>query len=463
MKRTKKLFTVTDLGGGDGGKGGVVHKICDLMHAHTVVKVGGAQGSHGVQTSNGDKFNFSQFGCGTFGGTRTHISRNLVIDPNGILNEGTELQYQHGVRNAFDLLTVDEEALCITPYHGIASRLRELARRDNPKGTIGIGVGEAFYDAELFPALVIRAKDLGRSDLRKMLETVREQKLVALKSIIDGGFWKSDLPGAERQIGLLDDPGLIDWTLERFQEMHRRVKIVDRDYLKREVLAKDGTVVVESSHGILTDRFAGFHPHTSKLRTLPRFTHDMIRECGYDGQVINLGVTRAYQIRHGAGPMVTESPEMVENLLPGSNKDENRFQGKVRVGPLDFVALRYAIEVCGGPSAFDGLAISWFDQIRVNQSWKVCGSYVGADNQTFFTPSGAIRVRRGEDDEQLAYQERLGNLLRQCKPVVTEHSVPVELSQKECVALCDGVLREKLGLPVKMMSFGATEREKVCL
>ena len=39
----KKVYIVTDLGPGDGGKGGVVHKIASQFNAHTIVKVGGAQ------------------------------------------------------------------------------------------------------------------------------------------------------------------------------------------------------------------------------------------------------------------------------------------------------------------------------------------------------------------------------------------------------------------------------------
>ena len=54
--KEKKVFTITDLGGGDGGKGGVVHKVCAVKKAHTVLKVGGAQGSHGVRTTNGESF-----------------------------------------------------------------------------------------------------------------------------------------------------------------------------------------------------------------------------------------------------------------------------------------------------------------------------------------------------------------------------------------------------------------------
>src|SRR4030042_4755765 len=123
---TKKVYTVTDLGPGDGGKGGVVHKISTMMRAHTIVKVGGAQGSHGVCTSRGECFAFSQWGCGTFEGTRTYLSPRMVISPEGLLNEADALRYQYGIHNAFDLLTVDERGLCATPYHGIASRLKEM-------------------------------------------------------------------------------------------------------------------------------------------------------------------------------------------------------------------------------------------------------------------------------------------------------------------------------------------------
>ncbi|MES2931227.1 MAG: adenylosuccinate synthetase [Patescibacteria group bacterium] len=460
MKNRKKLFTVTDLGGGDGGKGGVVHKLCDVLKPHTVIKVGGAQGSHGVRTARGESYNFSQFGCGTFNGVRTFLSQNMVIDPNGILNEGTALKYECGIGNVFDSLAIDEEALCITPYHGIASRLRELARKGNPKGTIGIGVGEAYLDSEVTPQLAIRARDLADPKLRDTLEAVRLNKLTELEEVIDERFWDSDQEAANRQINLLRDPGLIDWTLNRFSEMRQRVRVVGRDYLS-DLLAQDGAIVVESSHGILTDRYHGFHPHTTKLRTLPSRTHDMLRDAGYAGEVYNLGVTRGYQIRHGAGPMVTSSPDMVESLLPGSSKDENRFQGKVRVGPLDFVALRYAIEVCGGPSAFDGIAVTWFDQIQKLGSWEVCDRYQGATEPEFFTPTGAIRVRRGDDSTQLAYQERLGHQLNRCQPIVTVRTIPEE--QSGIIRLCSEVFVEKLGVSLRMLSLGPTEKDKVCL
>lgn len=458
----KKIYAVTDLGPGDGGKGGVVHKISCMRKAHTILKVGGAQGSHGVVTSGGDQFAFSQFGCGTFEGVRTHLTSRFVAAPEGILNEAAELRYAHGIYDIFDLLTVDEEVVCTTPYHGIASRLKELARRDDPRGTIGTGVGEAYRDSLQYPELIIRACDLSRPNLRDRITAVRDRICQDLEPLISGEFLKEDQLAVAHDVDRLNDPEFLEYVVRRFHEAARQVKIVDREYLRSITLARDGVVVVESSHGVLTDRFQGFHPHTSAIRTLPKFTRTMLEEAGYDGEVINVGVTRAYQIRHGAGPMPTADEAMAQNLLPGSHKEENRYQGKVRVGPLDLVLLRYAIAACGGPNALDGLAVTWFDQIQQNGSWWLCDRYIGADDLTYFTPSGELRVRFGKDVAQLSYQEMLGQKLRGCLPELTEQRVAPETGRGELYDSCAGVLQEKLGVRVRMVSFGAPERDKMC-
>jgi len=154
---------------------------------------------------------------------------------------------------------------------------------------------------------------------------------------------------------------------------------------------------------------------------------------------------------------------MAESLLPGCHKADNRYQGKARVGPLDLNLLRYAIEVCGGPTAFDGLAITWFDQIQTNGAWHICDRYKnGTDDRTFFSPSGAINVRRGTDEEQLAYQEALGKQLLSCVPEITTYEVPSAAERDNLYSLCADVLQKKTGIPVRMVSFGPTERDKVC-
>lgn len=459
----KKAYTVTDLGGGDGGKGGVVHKLCALRRPHTVIKVGGAQGSHGVTTSKGEKFNFSHFGCGTFGGSRTFISDRFVVSPVGLLNEAQALRYEQGISDPLALLALDGRALLSTPFHGIASRLKELARGENARGIVGVGIGEAFFDAELVPDLAIRAKDLKRPDLRERLRAARDRKLCDLAIVLEMDFLPQDEKEVQVQIDRIRDDNFFEWTVEEFQRMARTVNIVDDDYFRREVLSRDGVVVIESSHGILTDRFHGFHPHTTRLRTLPEITSwSLLAENGWDGEVVKLGVTRAYQIRHGAGPMVVDDKAMAEALLPEEVGKADRYRGKVRVGPLDFVALRYAQNVCGGVGAFDAIAMTWFDSPMRSGVWKVCDRYDGATDPRHFTPAGEIMVRRGQDNDQLWHQESLGRALNGCTPVVNEFVLPSGRSEQDVIALASEVVGEKLGTPLRMIAFGPTESDKVC-
>jgi len=144
---------------------------------------------------------------------------------------------------------------------------------------------------------------------------------------------------------------------------------------------------------------------------------------------------------------------MTEKLLPGSHKENNRYQGEIRVGPLDLVLLRYAIGVCGGPSAFNGLAVTWFDQILANGEWHLCDGYLD---------SGEILIRHGDDQEQLEYQERLTKQLFYCQPEITTLSVPLKATRNDLYHFCADILQEKLGASVRMISFGPTEQDKVC-
>ena len=356
---------------------------------------------------------------------------------------------------------MDENAICATPFHAISSHIKELARGNNPRGTIGSGIGETYRYAERYPELTIRVSDLKKFGLKDRLAAAREKISEDLHPIIAEKFLPADQEQVEEEIALLNDSAFMDFTIKRFREVPNRVKIVDGHYF-RQILARDGIVVVESSHGVLTDRYQGFHPHTSAIRTLPCFTHAMLHDAGYDGEVVNLGVSRAYQIRHGAGPMPTADPAMNGNLLPGSHKSENRYQGKVRVGPLDLVLLRYAIASCGGRKAFDGLAITWFDQIQNNGFWRICDRYINTSNSTFFLPSGELRVRYGADETQLYHQENLGRQLGDCVPEISEFPVSSNSSREELFDWCASILGEKLGINVRMVSFGPSEQGKVC-
>ena len=133
----------TDAGWGDGGKGAVTDYLCAKFRPKYVIKEGGAQGSHGAFTNTGEKFNFSQWGCGSFHGIPTYLSPRMVISPTGLLNESDALKHC-GFYDPFAMLSADPSCICATPYHQIWSLIYEMLLRDAPHGTVGTGVGKAY-------------------------------------------------------------------------------------------------------------------------------------------------------------------------------------------------------------------------------------------------------------------------------------------------------------------------------
>jgi adenylosuccinate synthase len=259
-------------------------------------------------------------------------------------------------------------------------------------------------------------------------------------------------------LSMLRSEGHLDNIYETFLAVTEYMDIVGPDFLGEVILPKKGTAVIETSHGVLTDRQYGFHPHTSAIRTLPSFTRRVLDDAGFEGQVVNLGVSRAYAIRHGAGPLPTNDPSLAENLLPGSHKDDNRWQGTVRVGALDGVLLRYAINVCGGPSAFDGLAITWFDQIQKNGEWLLCNSYQKCDDDTVFTREGELRVIENTDETT---QQRFTTALQDPVPVIDRQSIDQSADRDSLFGVCADTVQKMTGVPVRMVSIGPTEHDKL--
>ena len=463
----KKVFVVTGLGYGDEGKGTIVHWLSHRHRAHTVIRTGGAQAFHRVVRENGEEHIFSQFGSGTLRGSATHLSKRMVIDPHAILKEGEALIYESGIRGVFDMMTIHKDALVITPFQAIAGRLRELMRGTNRHGSVGIGIGETVLDAEILGDAAVRARDLSRPDLGEKLLTIQRRKMEEFEELADrASFIPEDVREDVRsEIAELMDPDTVQWAIERFAELVKRVRIVDTEYVAKQILGADGTVVFEGSQGVLLDRFYGFHPYTTKVRTIPGIALDLMKECGYDGETTSLGVLRAYHTRHGAGPFVSHSATLTQQLPDATNK-AHPWQGNFRVGYFDAVAARYAVEVSGRGS-IDGLVITCLDRIVPFGSWQVCEAYDASpearDAGSFFRRNAqgivGIEARAGDiGSDQLERQEKLGQLLGQCAPQVTGFGFS---SQKNLIEVCARVSEAMVGVPVVAVSLGATEADKI--
>lgn len=382
-----RAYIVVDLGFGDAGKGLLTDFLARHYKCGLVVRYnGGAQAGHNVVAPDGRHHTFSQFGSGTFiPGVKTYLSRHVVIHPGALLVEGDILAGQ-GVPDAFSRLRLSDQALVITPFHQAANRIREIARGADRHGSCGVGVGEAVDDALAHPENRVLAGDLTNPTLlRRKLRSIREQKRAQIAALC-----KDSPPGlplaGEWEIFERDD--VIDaWiaSISRIGDLG----LVAPDALLERRLRETEAVVFEGAQGILLDADAGFHPFTTWSRCTAANAFDLIAELAPDAQVSQIGVMRCYAVRHGPGPLPTETD--VLTALVSEHNQRNEWQGAVRYGWFDTVLARYALGVTG---RLDSLLVTHLDALPRLETWMYCPGYKGFpafDDAAFdFEQSGGV-------------------------------------------------------------------------
>ncbi|WP_242901745.1 adenylosuccinate synthetase [Actinomadura terrae] len=406
---------VVDLGFGDAGKGTVVDHLCAASPAPpTVVRFnGGAQAAHNVVLADARHHTFAQFGSGTFTpGVRTHLSRFMLVDPLALAAEAEHLR-ELGVDDALARLTVDRDALLTTPYHRAANRAREAARGAARHGSCGMGVGEtASYALDHDDAP--RAGDcLSPVRLRRRLAALRD--------------WYHDAFPA----GSGEDVPDVEACADAFAAFAEHVRIVGGEHLRG--VLREGDAVFEGAQGVLLDEWHGFHPYTTWSTTTFANAEALLGEA--DATATRLGVLRAYATRHGPGPFVTEDAALT-GALPDPHNGTGRWQGAFRVGHLDAVALRYALEACGG---VDGLAVTHLDVAGARPDLRVCRAYAMDGEQVARLPAGT-----GDLDRQAALTRRLFA----ARPVYAP------------LGRAEETIEDALGAPVVLRSYGPTSAGK---
>ena len=198
----------------------------------------------------------------------------------------------------------------------------------------------------------------------------------------------------------------------------------------------DGVGIVECSHGVLTDAEVGFKPHVSAIRTLPNFTSNMLHSAGYTNKVINLAVHRAYEVRHGAGPIPTYDPGFTARMIPNPISSTNRWQGFIRAGAIDFNLIQHALKISNN-TKFDGICLTCFDQVlKDNRLWGTCSRY---------------------DSHNSLNSVNLSDV----KPIIDHIKIKNLISRSELFNLVDDTLQSNLNLHLSILSIGPTEKQKI--
>lgn len=300
----KREVAVIGCGFGDEGKGRVVDCLCSHRHDSIVVRFsGGHQAGHHVVTETKEHV-FSNFGSGSLRGVPTYWSRFCTVDPIGILNE----LYALSKIDVSPKLFIDKKCPVTTIFDKAYNCLLDSW---NKHGTCGVGFGQTIQREEDRCSLLF--EDLFNP-------TIFEIKLEMIKKYY----------GNKIAIGNED--------FCSFVRACKRIIDTPNVYLGDEsTISTFDSIIFEGSQGLLLDQDIGFFPHVTRANTGSR----NILKMGFEPEIIL--VTRAYQTRHGNGPMTNENLKHNIKPNPFERNIDGGLQGKFRTSPLDLDLLKYAI------------------------------------------------------------------------------------------------------------------------
>lgn len=366
-----RAYIVVDLGFGDAGKGLVTDYLTRRFNANLVVRYnGGAQAGHNVVALDGRHHTFSQFGSGTFvPGTKTFLSKYVVVHPGALLVEGDALA-SIGVSDAFARLRISDQALIITPFHQAANRIREMLRGDQRHGSCGVGVGETVEDSLAHPDSVRAGNLADPKILLRKLQWIYERKRAELLELGKDQIQRKPLA---REWQIFESADLISRWMQSIARINE-LGLVVADSILHTWLNQTETTIFEGAQGILLDADAGFHPFTTWSNCTTANARKILSEFVPNTHAFTIGILRSYAVRHGVGPLPTETNAFTPIL--SEHNQTNEWQGTVRYGWFDAMLARYATRVTG---QIDAIAITHMDVLSRMKTWSYCNSYQNWD------------------------------------------------------------------------------------
>lgn len=454
-----RVLLVQGLGYGDEGKGSIVSFLSRQHSAKLVIRFnGGAQAGHNVVTDDGRSHRFSQFGSGTFEGSRTFLSRFMLFNPITLLSEAKHLE-SIGVRGALSLLDVEKTALVTSPFHMAANRIREILRGGGLHGSCGMGIGETQRHALLHPSEALRVMDMeDPEDSAPKLQALRDRLIRDLLPRVHdyqraGGEFTEQLR-TELEI-LVHDSTIVADVAAKYGEVYKKLHVVGSEWLHEQLIG-EGTFIFEGAQGVLLDQDFGWHPHTTwsdcTFGNADRLIGHFLQAGSAVESVTRIGVLRGYMTRHGAGPFVTEDKTLADK--PGEANTQVPWQHNFRLGHFDPIAARYALDVVRG---VDQIALTCLDHLA-DAPIRTCSKYttnIGEQRALIgLEPHrmDKLAVNPIEPEERhLVKQEETTKVLGFLKPFYETHpDVDSFIASVE----------KSLDAPVKIASFGPKTGDK---
>lgn len=338
---------VIGLGFGDEGKGLVTNYLCLQDPDAIVIRYSGGQQAGHTVVKDDMRHVFSNFGSGTLNGNPTYWSPFCTLDPIGVYQELQKL-LGLGVKPR---LFIDQKCPVTTPMDKIINQ-----KLDFENGTCGSGVWRT-----------IERERLGMSLLYEDLyyPTILKIKLELICKFYQLNSSESGL-GEELEIFLYCVKSILD---------SKHVGIVSGN-------PSPNAFIFEGSQGLMLDQNFGFQPHVTGSNVGSKNIMAQV-----DDIVDFYLVTRAYQTRHGNGPMTNE--HIPHNILsnPLETNVLNAYQGVFRRSLLDLDLLKYALmkdELLRVSQAFNKLVITCLDHVQDDLRFTHNGEIVQCTSESDF-------------------------------------------------------------------------------
>lgn len=338
---------------GDEGKGIVTDYLCSMprqaRNKTLVVRFsGGHQAGHTV-VHKGIRHVFSNFGSGTLRGVPTFFSHLCTVSPYGIEKEYKVLKEKGITPNLY----IDVKCPVVTPYDEHFNRILET---DNNHGSCGVGFGTTMQ---------------------------REEDHYHLT--VDDLFYPSVLRMKMQNIAKhyghcgIGDMGLEDfYSACNFLTSCPAIKF----HSMTSIPIGFDNYIFEGSQGLLLDQDIGFFPNVTRSNTGSKNIQKLLSSTAYLNTHFYI-VTRAYQTRHGNGPMTNE--DIPHNIEPNPRETNvtNKWQGDFRRTLLDLDLLTYALSKDTG-IINRTLVITCMDHMKNEWRFTHGGKIVNCDSEEDF-------------------------------------------------------------------------------
>ena len=290
---------IIGLGFGDEGKGLFTDYLCSKNKNSLVVRYcGGQQAGHTVVRDN-FRHVFSNFGSGTYRGNPSYFSKHCTVYPITLLNE-LDILKNKGI---YPKLFIDRNTPLTTPLDILHNQ------EHSQYGTCGFGVGSTIQREEDYFSLKF-GDIFNHYILTKKIDVIREY-YYTYKNV----------------------------DLEEFILSCIDIKNSENIEISDGIPSNFDSVIFEGAQGLMLDMNIGIFPYVSRGNT----GTNNILELSSSKDITLFLISRAYQTRHGSGPLSNEGiPHNIQKNLMETNKT-NQFQGEFRYGILDVSLLEYAI------------------------------------------------------------------------------------------------------------------------